>query len=84
MLQFKMIPSTRDDKRINCQQAFSGLFEAISKEMVELDLVSRMPGLIWELIEVICSIGGFDFMELQERLFENDQIMAIFSRMLPE
>jgi len=52
--------------------------------MVELDWVSRIPGLIWELIEVICSIGGFDFMELQEQLFENDQIMAIFSRMLPE
>ena len=71
-------------KRINCQQSFSGLFEAISKEMVELDLVSRMIGLMWELIEVICSIAGFDFMELQEQLFENDQTMAIFSKMLPE
>jgi len=79
-----MIPSTRDYKRINCQQAFSGFFEAISKEMVELDLVSRMPGLICELIKVISSIGGFDFMELQEQLFENDHTMKNFSRMLPE
>ena len=71
-------------KRINCQQTFGGLFAAISKEMVELDLVSRMIGLMWELIEVICSIAGFDFMELQEQLFENDQTMAIFSKMLPE
>jgi len=71
-------------KRINCQQTFGGLFEAISKEMVELDLVSRMIGLIWELIEVICSIVGFDFIELQEQLFENDQTMAIFIKMLPE
>ena len=71
-------------KRINCQQTFGGLFEAISKEMVELDLVSRMIGLIWELIEVICSIAGFDFMELQEQLFENDQTMAIFIKMLPD
>ena len=71
-------------KRINRQQTFSGLFEAISKEMVELDLVSRMIGLIWELIEVLCSIAGFDFIEMQEQLFENDQTMAIFSRMLPE
>jgi len=68
MLQLIMISY----KLINCQQAFIGLFEAISKEMVELDLVSRIPVLMWELIEVICSIAGFDFMELQEQLFEND------------
>ena len=71
-------------KRINCQQTFSGLFEAINKEMVELDLVSRILGLIQELIEVICEMVGFDFMELQEQLFRNDQTMAIFSRMLPD
>ena len=71
-------------KRINCQQTFSGLFESISKEMVELDLVSRILGLILELIEVICEMVGFDFMELQEQLFRNDQTMAIFSRMLPD
>jgi hypothetical protein len=71
-------------KRISCQQTFGGLFEAISKEMVELDLVSRMIGLIWELIEVICSIVGFDFLELQEQLFKDDKTMAIFIKMLPE
>lgn len=71
-------------KRISCQQSFSGLFEAISKEMVELDLVSRMIELMRELIEVICLIVGFDFIELQEQLFENDQTMAIFTKMLPE
>ncbi|MDO9040073.1 MAG: transposase [Sulfurimicrobium sp.] len=71
-------------KRISCQQSFSGLFEAISKEMVELDLVSRMIGLMWELIEVICSIVGFDFVELQEQLIKDDRTMAIFIKMLPE
>ena len=29
-------------KRIKCQQTFSGLFEAIRGEMIELDLVSRI------------------------------------------
>jgi len=71
-------------KRINCQQTFGGLFEAISKEMVELDLVSRMIELMWELIEVICSIVGFDFIELQEQLIKDDKTMAIFIKMLPE
>jgi len=40
--------------------------------MVELDLLSRMPGLMWEPIEMICAIAGFDFIELQEQPFEND------------
>lgn len=71
-------------KRINCQQTFGGLFEAISKEMVELDLVTRMIGLMGELLKVICSIAGFDFIELQEQLFEDDQTLAIFTKMLPE
>jgi len=71
-------------KRINCQQSFAGLFEAISKEMVELDLVSRMIGIIWELIEVVCSIAGTDFIVLQEQLIRDDSVAAIFFKMLPE
>jgi len=71
-------------KRITCQQSFGGLFEGISKEMIELDLVSRMIDLIWELIEVICSIAGIDFIEFQEQLIKNDKATDIFIRMLPE
>ena len=71
-------------KRINCQQSFGGLFKDISKEMVELDLVSRMKDIIWELIEVICSIGGIDFIELQEQLMNDDKTAAIFMKILPE
>ena len=71
-------------KRINCQQSFGGLFAAISKEMVELDLVSRMIGIIWELIEVVCSIAGIDFIVLQEQLIRDDRSAAIFIKMLPD
>ena len=71
-------------KRINCQQSFAGLFEAISKEMVELDLVSRMMDIIWELIGVVCSIAGTDFIEMQEQLMRDDNAAAIFFRMLPD
>jgi len=52
--------------------------------MVELDLVSRMIGLIWELIEVICSIAGIDFIELQEQLIKDDKTTAIFLKMIPD
>ena len=71
-------------KRINCQQSFGGLFKEISNEMVEQDLVSRMKDIIWELIEVICSIEGIDFIVLQEQLMKDDRTAAIFLKMLPE
>ena len=71
-------------KRINWQQSFAGLFESISKEMVELDLVSRMIGIIWEIIEVVCSIAGMDFIVVQEQLMRDDTAAAIFFKMLPE
>ncbi|MDO9152569.1 MAG: transposase [Paludibacter sp.] len=71
-------------KRITCQQSFSGLFEGISKEMVELDLVSRMIDVIWELIQVICSFAGIDFIELHEQLIKDERSTAIFMKMLPE
>jgi len=70
-------------KRITCQQSFSGLFESLSKEMVELDLVSRIIEIIWELVEVICSIAGIDFIELQEQLVKDDRATAILIKMLP-
>ncbi|MDO9154229.1 MAG: transposase [Paludibacter sp.] len=53
-------------KRITRRQSFGGLFEGIGKEMVELDLVSRIIDIMWKLIEVISSMAGIDFIELQE------------------
>jgi len=62
----------------------SGLFESISKELVELDLVSRIIEIIGELVEVICSIGGIDFIELQQQLIKDDRAAPIFIKMLPQ
>jgi len=70
-------------KRITCQQSFSGLFESISKEMVELDLVSRIIEVIWEMIEVIGSIVGIDFIELQQQLIKDDRATAILIKCFP-
>lgn len=39
---------------------------------------------MWELIQVICSIVGSDFIELQEQLIKDDQAMKILIKMLPE
>ena len=56
----------------------SGLFESISKELVELDLVSGMIEIIGELVKVICSIAGIDFIELQQQLIKDDRAAPIF------
>jgi hypothetical protein len=71
-------------KRINSQQSFDGLFTAISKEMVEMDLVSRMIDTIWELIEIIASMEGIDFIELQEQIMRDDKVATIFLKMIPQ
>ena len=57
-------------KRITCQQTFDGLFKDISNEMVELNLVTRIIDIIWELIEVICSIAGIDFIEFSGTTYQ--------------
>jgi len=62
----------------------SGLFESISKELVELDLVSGIIEIIGELVEVICSIGGIDFIEVAATANKDDRAAAIFIKMLPQ
>lgn len=71
-------------KRINTQQSFDGIFTDISKEMVEMDLVSRMIDIIWELIEIIASIEGIDFIEFQEQLMRDDKVAVLFLKMIPQ
>ena len=71
-------------KRITCQQSFSCLFEDISKERVQLDLVTRIIDILWELVDVICSIVGIGFIELQEQLIKDERTTAISIRILPE
>lgn len=71
-------------KRINCQQSFGGLFKELSKEMVELDLVTRIIKIVWALIEIICEMSGIDFIDLQDGIMKNDKSTALFMKMIPE
>jgi hypothetical protein len=52
--------------------------------MVELDLVSRIIDIIWDLVEVICSIAGIDFIEMQQQLIKDDKAAAVFIKILPQ
>jgi len=71
-------------KRINCQQSFEGLFKDLSKEIVELDLVTRILKIVWALIEIICEISGIDFINLHEGIMRNQKSTAMFMKMIPE
>lgn len=71
-------------KRINYQQSIGGLFESISAELVELDLVTRLLEILTEMIKILCDINGIDFIEFQENMIKDDTVMQKFIRLLPE
>lgn len=69
-------------KRLNFQQTIGGLFENIAKELEELDLVTRLIGLFWLVLEIFCDISGIEFFELQESILKDDEAMKKFSKLL--
>jgi len=71
-------------KRINYQQSIGGLFESISKEIVELDLVTRLFSLLLDMIELMCDINGIDFIDFQQNIMKDEKIMEKFKCLLPE
>jgi len=71
-------------KRINYQQSFGNLFTEINQEIVELDLVSRIMELLWEIAELMCEASGFDFILFQEDIMRNEQIQLKFAKLIPE
>jgi hypothetical protein len=71
-------------KRLNYQQSIGGLFKSISHEIVELDLISRLVKLFWDLLEIFCSTTGVDFMEFQEDVIRNQEFMDKMIKLVPE
>jgi len=71
-------------KRINYQQSIGGLFESISAEIVELDLVTRLFSLLLEMIEFLCDINGIDFIEFQQNMMQDEKVMQKFYKLIPE
>lgn len=71
-------------KRINYQQTIGGLFKNVAKELEEIDLVSRLIAMFWELIESVCEICGIDFIELQHDMIREDAVMKQIMKLMPE
>lgn len=71
-------------KRIHYQQSIGGLFNDLKKELVEMDLVSRLIDLFWELAEIFCEMINIDIIENQGKLLNNEKFMSKFNELLPD
>jgi hypothetical protein len=71
-------------KRKNYQQSIGGLFENLKRELIEIDIVTRLIDLFWELVELLCTAAGIDFIEFQKDAIKNDEIMSKFKQLIPE
>jgi len=70
-------------KRVNYQQSIGGLFKSISAETVELNLVTHLLSLLFEMIELLCDMSGIDFIEFQHDVMKNEKVMEKFNQLLP-
>lgn len=71
-------------KRIHYQQSIGGLFKDLQKELIEMDLVSRLIDLFWELAEIFCEMINIDIIENQGKLLNNEKFMSKFNELLPD
>lgn len=71
-------------KRLNYQQSIGGLFQEIAHEIVELDLITRLIGIFWELMEILCMSAGVDFIEFQQDAIRNDEVIEKLAKLWPE
>ena len=81
MIQYTMLGYF---KRINYQQTIGGLFENLAKELEEIDLVSRLIAMFWELIKIVCNLYSIDFIELQYDMIREDTILNKMMQLLPK
>ena len=65
-------------------QSIGNIFKDVSKELVEMDLVSRLLEIFWELIELFCNNAGIDFILFQEEVLSNDIFFTKMVSLLPE
>jgi len=70
-------------KRINYQLTIGGLFERLKKEIVEIDLVTRLLDIFKELVNILCEGQGVDFIEFYQDIMRNEKLMAKFNSLIP-
>jgi len=81
MLQYIMLIYS---KRINYMRSFGDLFKDVSKDLIELDIVTKMLIVLRKLIEVFSQITGIDLLILQKNMFENEDFLNILNTLIPK
>ncbi len=71
-------------KRIHYEQSFGGLFAIIKLEVSEMDLITRLIDLFWELVNEMCDVSGIDFIEFQQNAMKDENVLAKFAKLIPE
>lgn len=71
-------------KRLNYMQSIGELFKDLRKEHCQIDLVTRLLEIFWELVKIICEVAGFDFFAFQEDVLRNDKILNKFIELIPQ
>jgi hypothetical protein len=71
-------------KRVNHQQSIGGLFKMTAHEIVELDLITRLIDMFWELMEILGVNAGIDFIEFQQDAIRNEEFMEKLIKLMPE
>ena len=68
---------------MNYQQSFGELFAKISKELIEIDLLTGLLEILKELIELLCEMAGIDFIIFQNEIMQNDKTFKKFINLFP-
>jgi len=71
-------------KRKNYMQSIGNLFQKLCKEVIEIDLITRLLEIFWKIIRLLCENSGFDFFEFQKDALNNDDILRKLISIIPE
>ncbi len=71
-------------KRINYMKSFGELFKDVSKELVEIDIVTKMLIILRKLIEILSEVACVDLMILQNEIFRNNKFWVTFEPLITQ
>ena len=71
-------------KRINYMQTMGDLFKDAKKEISQIDLITKILEIFWQIIELMCKSSGFDFIEFQKDILNNDEFLESIVKLLPD
>jgi hypothetical protein len=69
-------------KRIHYQQSIGFLFQQLSRQIVEDNIVQHHLLIFWDLIEKLSEVTGIDIIEVFRQIIRDDDVPEIFLKLL--